>query len=73
MLEESRRAGRPADDAVRQAVNAAAREVLKEYAPTAPAARKPFVVRPVNMGKPLIDIECTARALDLLDQLDRKP
>jgi hypothetical protein len=69
MLEESRRAGTPADDAVREAANAAARQVLKELTPV---TRAPFVVRPREMGPLLIDIECTSRVLAMLDEMDKK-
>jgi hypothetical protein len=33
---------------------------------------KKFVVRTFDMGKPLIDLECTSRALDELDLLEAK-
>lgn len=34
------------------------------------APQKRFVVRTFNMGKPLIDLECTGRALDEQDRLE---
>jgi len=34
------------------------------------APPKKFVVRTFNMGKPLIDLECTGEALDELDRLE---
>jgi hypothetical protein len=56
--EEARRTGTPLEQAVAGAVRRAV---------VAPA---PFRVRTFNMGKPLIDLECTGRALEELDHLD---
>lgn len=56
--EEARRTGTPLEQAVAGAVRRAV------VAPT------PFRVRTFSMGKPLIDLECTGRALEELDRLD---
>jgi len=32
---------------------------------------RPFKVRPRSLGKPLVDLECTGRALEALDELER--
>jgi hypothetical protein len=65
LLEKSRRTGKSVDDAVNEAANDAVRKVLQELAPV---VRKPFVIHPRNMGPLLIDIECTSRALAMLDE-----
>lgn len=67
LLEASRRTGKSVDEAVNEAANDAVRKVLQELAPV---ARKPFVIQPRNMGPLLIDIECTSRALAMLDELE---
>jgi hypothetical protein len=56
--DEARRNGTPLEQAVAGAVRRAV------VAPT------PFRIRTFNMGKPLIDLECTARALDEQDRLE---
>ena len=56
--EEARRTGTPLEQAVAGAVRRAV------VAPT------PFRLRTFNMGKPLIDLECTGRALEELDRLE---
>jgi hypothetical protein len=62
--EEARRTG--------VTVNAAVIEALREkLSPPRPEA-KPFKVHARNMGEPLIDLECTGRALEMLDELERK-
>lgn len=61
-LEQTRRT----DASVDLAVNEAVRKVLDERAVTA----KEFVIHPVHMGELLIDISCTGRALEYLDELD---
>ncbi|MDQ3281294.1 MAG: ribbon-helix-helix protein, CopG family [Acidobacteriota bacterium] len=48
-----------------QAVNEAVRKMVE----TAP---RQFVVEARDMGKPLIDLDCTGRALGYLDELERK-
>ena len=32
---------------------------------------RPFRVRPRHLGKPLVDLECTGRVLEALDELER--
>jgi hypothetical protein len=54
---------------VNDVVNEAVRKLLP---PVDSAATAPFVVRARNLGKPLIDLECTSRALELLDELERQ-
>jgi hypothetical protein len=55
--EEARRNGTPLEQAVAGAVRRA-------------MIPSPFRVRTFSMGKPLIDIECTGRALEELDRLE---
>jgi len=68
-LEEARRAGAAVDEAVNEAVNETVRRVLKDLTPVTPKA---FVVRSGNLGVPLIDLDCTGRALEMLDELESK-
>lgn len=56
--DEARRTGTPLEQAVAGAVRRAV------------VAVTPFRVRAFNMGKPLIDLECTGRALEELDRLE---
>jgi hypothetical protein len=49
-------------------INATLRRTLPETA----TLRRPFTVRARNLGVPLIDLACTARALETLDELERK-
>jgi hypothetical protein len=58
--DEARRTGVPLDEAAVDAV----RRGLE--------ASKPFRVRAFDMGEPLIDITCTARALDEADRLEER-
>jgi Ribbon-helix-helix protein, copG family len=62
--QEVRRTGVP----FRQAVNDALRRGLEPQQ----KPRKKFKVRPLKTGPLLIDIECTSRALDELDRLERE-
>jgi hypothetical protein len=49
-----------------------ANEVLRrELAAEVEPGRK-FVVRARDLGKPLVDLDCTGRALEMLDALERK-
>lgn len=59
---EARSKGAPID----QVVN----EHLRRQNEAAAEPRRPFRVRAFNMGEPLIDLECTASALEELDRLD---
>jgi hypothetical protein len=68
-LQEARRTGTAIDEAVNEAANDAVRRVLKDRAPVTP---KPFVVRSRKLGVPLIDLDCTGRALEMLDELEQK-
>ena len=66
-LQEARRAGTAIDEAVNDAANDAVRRVLREMALITP---KPFVVHSRYLGVPLIDLDCTSRVLDMLDELE---
>ena len=55
--DEARRTGTPIEQAVAGAVRRA-------------VAPRPFIVRTFDMGEPLIDIECTAGAIDEQDRLE---
>lgn len=66
-LEETRRKGVPVDAAVNEAVRTALDRLPRES-----TTRKQFIVRPFSMGKPLIDLTCTGRALEILDELERQ-
>jgi len=56
--EEARQSGASLDQAATEAMR-------RSFAP-----RKKFVVRTFDMGKPLIDLECTGRALEEQDRLE---
>jgi hypothetical protein len=56
--DEARRTGTPIEQAVAGAVRRAV------------VAATPFRIRTFNMGKPLIDLESTGRALDEQDRLE---
>jgi Ribbon-helix-helix protein, copG family len=56
--EEARQSGASFDQAATEAVR-------RSLTP-----KKKFVVRTFDMGKPLIDLECTGRALEEQDRLD---
>jgi hypothetical protein len=64
-VEETRRTGAPVD----AALNAAARAVLERFEPR-PARR--FVVRPFNLGKPRISLDCISAALEAEDAAQQK-
>jgi plasmid stability protein len=49
-----------------------ANEVLRRGLEGEPETRRKFVVRARHMGKPLIDLDCTGRALQSLDELERR-
>jgi len=53
---------------VEEVVNEVMRE--KFETPSRPE-RKPFRVRPRNMGTPRIDLSCTSHALATLDEMDK--
>lgn len=59
---EAERIGKTPDEIVN--------ETMREKFPVRGVAPKPFVVRARNLGKPLIDLDCTGRALEILDELD---
>jgi hypothetical protein len=52
---------------VGEVVNDLIRESLT---PSASVPKKPFRVRPKNMGVPAIDLSCTSRALAVLDEME---
>jgi hypothetical protein len=56
--DEARRTGTPLEQAVAGAVRRGVE------------AATPFRIRAFSMGEPLIDLECTGRALEELDRLD---
>ena len=64
-LEKARKNGAPVDAAVTEALRGVAARLQTVTA-------KPFVVRPFDMGEPLIDLTCTGRALEALDELERQ-
>lgn len=57
-----------------RAVEEVATEMLRKAPVPAPEVieAKPFKVRSFNMGKALIDLDCTGRALEELDRLERE-
>jgi Arc/MetJ-type ribon-helix-helix transcriptional regulator len=66
-LDEQRRKGVSVDAALNEAIRDVLERLGRESTP-----RKPFVVRPFSMGKPLIDLTCTGRAIERLDELERQ-
>jgi hypothetical protein len=54
-------------------VDEAASDLVRKALPDAPPAGVParFVVTPISMGEPLVDLTCTARAIEMLDELER--
>ncbi|HYI13186.1 MAG TPA: hypothetical protein VEK57_29335 [Thermoanaerobaculia bacterium] len=61
---EARRTGISAEDV--------ANTTLRQSLPDAEVQPVRFKVRPRHMGVPRIDLECTGRALAMLDELDEK-
>jgi len=49
-----------------------ANDVLRRALGAADEPRRKFVVRARHLGKPLIDLDCTGRALQSLDEVEQK-
>lgn len=61
---EAERVGKTRDEIVN--------EVMRDQLPDGRIVTTPYLVRARNLGKPLIDLDCTSRALELLDELEAR-
>ncbi|HEY0142243.1 MAG TPA: hypothetical protein VGF48_15200 [Thermoanaerobaculia bacterium] len=60
------RSHRPLDEVANEMLRKAPEPIPRVIEP------RPFVVRTFNLGMPRIDLDCTGRALEELDRLERE-